>query len=182
MRPSSLVPTRPGGARLWPRSRRESARASSQQLPPPARSRQPANMLAQAQEPVPPGADSTRTRSAAAKAIVTAAGRHHVWLYHATTADPLGQIEHRECSGHCVGAPGQPDCAYNGVIVPVTSYVAKFEFSATTTSRLKSPMGPATDRFEPKTRSGRNKSGILLGPCHRPMGRCGNGQRLEQIP
>ena len=31
-----------------------------------------------------------------------------------------------------------------------TSYVAKFEFSATTTSRLKSPMGPATDRFEPK--------------------------------
>ena len=36
------------------------------------------------------------------------------------------------------------------MIVPVTSYVAKFEFSATTTSRLKSPMGPATDRFEPK--------------------------------
>ena len=69
---------------------------------------------------------------AAAKAIVTAAGWHHVWLYHATTADPLGQIAHRGCSGHYVGAPEQPDCAYNGVIAYVTSYVAKFEFSVTT--------------------------------------------------
>ena len=87
---------------------------------------------------------------AAVTMAFAAAGWHHVWLYHTTTADPLGQIEDRGCSGHYVGAPGQPDCAYNGVIVPVTSYVAKFEFSATTTSRLKSPMGPATDRFEPK--------------------------------
>ena len=70
-----------------------------------------------------------RTR---AKAIVTAAGWHHVWLYHATTADPLGQIAHRGCSGHYVGAPEQPDCAHNGVIAYVTSYVAKFEFSVTT--------------------------------------------------